>query len=230
MMCFKFYRILKVRQEITSILFLSFIFLLSNCKDKSCGILYKPIIPIFCSPSNDTFNIGDSFAFEIATTSKLQDFETGTFTSFNNFKFDLFLFVQQYLDTSKVREDQPFAPEALELHPVKGSSNLGSSGYFINAIYVNDSMKLKLNIKLLKSGLYSIRLINFFKISAHGGNNVKVTNSKCDEYVEQVYPNFNNDVRNESLVSDFKRFQFTVSQDRSQKWLSTNSYYYFYVK
>ena len=211
--------------------FLIFILLLlSECKDKSCGIMYKPIIPIFCSPSNDTFNIGDSFAFEIATTSKLQDFETGTFTSFNNFKFDLFLSVQQYLDTSKVREDQPFVPEALELHSVKGSSNLGSSGYFINAIYVNDSMKLKLNIKLLKSGLYSIRLINFFKINAHGGNNVKVTNSKCDEYVEQVYPNFNNDTRNESLVSDFKRFQFALSQDRSQKWLSTNSYYYFYVK
>ncbi|MDI1234624.1 MAG: hypothetical protein PSX81_10105 [bacterium] len=211
--------------------FLIFILLLlSECKDKSCGILYKPIIPIFCSPSNDSFNIGDSFAFEIATTSKLQDFETRTFTSFNNFQFDLFLFVQQYLDTSKVREDQPFSPEAIEIHPVIGSSNLGSSGYFINAIYVNDSMKLKLNIKLLKSGLYSIRLINFFKINAHGGNNVKVTNSKCDEYVEQVYPNFNNDSRNESLVSDFKHFQFAVSQDRSQKWQSTNSYYYFYVK
>lgn len=167
------------------------IVIVQSCKDKNCSIVYNPIIPIQIFPMSDTFTLRDTLILQGNINSVLQDRKTGDLTNYNKFEFNLFAMLNNYNDTSKEIGDQPSALKSFEIIDIIGAHSNANSGFFMDYVQLNDSFKFKYLLIPKDTGLFAITIFHVGKNSVHGHNEVNITSSSCEEYIEFQWTIFN---------------------------------------
>ena len=172
-----------------------------GCKDKNCTKIYTPILKMEVLKGDDTIHLLDTLVLRGRMASSLEDKETGIVTNFNNFRFDLFAGVFMYSDTSQLLALPTEAITKFDINDIKGSRNNTNNGFFINYLAANDSINFEYKFIPKDTGLFLINVFHIAKNSAHGRNNVRITNTNCKEYIDYTAVIFNEGKTNRNLVS-----------------------------
>ncbi|NQW42232.1 MAG: hypothetical protein HQ463_02205 [Bacteroidetes bacterium] len=197
-----------------------------SCKDKNCDIIYNPIIHFKASTEKDTIKIGDTLIFESKSSNFMLDKRNGSLTNYKNYKFNFLTNIYHLNDTSKFAI-HPNVTNSFKITDIIGTHEVaGESGFFIKYESRNDSILFKFLIIPQNIGLFGLNCSNNVKHNAHGNNNIKLTDTKCKEYLENVNTLVNFGNTNHYLI-DLFNFSYL---DENQKWSTKNAFYYFYVK
>ena len=213
-------------QQTFMVLFILNVAIFQGCKDKNCTKIYTPILKMEVLKGDDTIHLLDTLVLRGRMASSLEDKETGIVTNFNNFRFDLFAGVFIYSDTSQLLALPTEAITKFDIIDIKGSRNNTNNGFFINYLAANDSINFEYKFIPKDTGLFLINVFHIAKNSAHGRNNVRITNTNCKEYIDYTAVIFNEGKTNRNLVSLYDTSYF----DKRQIWALNHSNFFFYVK